>query len=115
MMMKRLRALPVALVVIAWFSQMLIRDGGVGVVNGLVVFIMIWWLTLFIMLPIGIRSQEEEGDVVEGSEPGAPISPMLARKAWWTTIVASIFWLIYFVITESGMLDAWFAGMSHQG
>jgi predicted secreted protein len=105
-------AAPIAIAVITWLSQFMLRDGGVGVVNGLVVFIMIWWLVLFMMLPIGVTSQQEAGDVVSGTEPGAPTRPMLGRKAWWTTSIASIFWLVYFGITESGVLDAWFERMS---
>jgi predicted secreted protein len=113
MMRRILLTAPVAIAIIAWLSQFMLRDGGVGIVNGLVVFIIIWWLVLFMILPIGITSQQESGDIVAGTEPGAPTQPMLAQKAWWTTSIASVFWLIYFAITESGMLDAWFDRMSH--
>jgi predicted secreted protein len=108
---KHLLAAPVAIAIIAWLSQFMLRDGGVGIVNGLVVFIIIWWLVLFMMLPIGVTSQHESGDIVAGTEPGAPTRPMLAQKAWWTTSIASVFWLIYFGITESGLLNAWFLGV----
>ncbi|OLF73045.1 hypothetical protein AWH62_08830 [Maricaulis sp. W15] len=96
--------LPVAIAAILWLKGFFIRDGGVGVINGLVVFLIVWWLFFFMMLPIGVRSQEEAGDVVSGSEPGAPQAPNLARKMWWTTIVTSIAWILYFAITESGVM-----------
>lgn len=112
-MMRYLRILPVVLAIIAWLSQFAIRDGGVGIANGLVVFIIIWWLVLFMMLPIGVRSQEETGDIVKGTERGAPSLPMMKRKAWWTTIAASVLWLVYFVVTESGVLNAWFASFRY--
>jgi len=112
-MMRYLRILPVVLAVGAWLSQFAIRDGGVGIANGLVVFIIIWWLVLFMMLPIGVRSQEECGDIVDGSEPGAPSLPMMKRKAWWATVAASVIWLIYFIVTETGMLNAWFASFRY--
>jgi len=40
--------------------------------SAFVVWLIIWWLTLFIILPIGVRGQAEENDIVEGTEPGAP-------------------------------------------
>ena len=33
---------------------------------GIVLYIMIWWMTLFAVLPIGVRTQGEAGEVVDG-------------------------------------------------
>lgn len=103
-MTRYLTYIPIVIAGALWLSGFFIRDGGVGVVNGLVVFAITWWLVIFIMLPIGVRSQEESGEVVEGSEPGAPVAPMLAKKAGWTTITTSVIWIVYYVITESGVM-----------
>lgn len=54
----------------------------------LAVYLVSWWLTLFAVLPIGIRSQIESGDVVPGTEPGAPASPRIWRAVGMTTIAA---------------------------
>ncbi len=58
--------------------------------GGLALYFVIWWILLFAVLPFGIRSQVESGEVVRGSEPGAPALPALREKAIWTTLVASI-------------------------
>lgn len=58
--------------------------------GGLALYFVIWWILLFAVLPFGIRSQVESGEVVKGSEPGAPVLPGLREKAIWTTIVASV-------------------------
>jgi len=92
------------LAAVLWLSRFIIRDDGVGVVNGLVVFLIVWWLVFFMMLPIGVRSQEEAGDIVAGSEPGAPMAPNLLKKGWWCTIVTSGIWIIYYIINESGLV-----------
>jgi predicted secreted protein len=42
------------------------------------------------VLPFGVRSQAESGEVIQGSEPGAPALPALREKAIWTTLVASV-------------------------
>ena len=104
-MIRLLQFLPITIAGLLWLSRFFLRDGGVGVVNGLVVFLITWWLVVFLMLPIGVRSQHEAGDVTAGSEPGAPVAPMLAKKAWWTTIAASVVWIIYFTIAESGIVE----------
>jgi predicted secreted protein len=67
----------------------------------LAVFFLIWWVTLFAVLPWGIRSQQESGDVVPGTDPGAPLVPNLGRKLIWTTLVTcAVFGVLYVVYTD---------------
>jgi len=54
------------------------------------VFFLIWWVVLFAVLPWGVRSQHEGGEVAPGTDPGAPVVPKLGRKLIWTTVVASV-------------------------
>ena len=58
--------------------------------TGVAIFFLIWWVVLFAVLPWGVRSQEERGDVSPGTDPGAPAIPHLRRKLIWTTIVSVI-------------------------
>lgn len=66
--------------------------------TALAIYFLIWWVTLFAILPWGVRSQAESGEVVAGSEPGAPAIPRLAAKLLWTTIVATIVFAICVLI-----------------
>ncbi|TVR09879.1 MAG: DUF1467 family protein [Salinarimonadaceae bacterium] len=61
---------------------------GLGITGALALYFVVWWTMLFAVLPFGIRSQIEAGEVVAGSEPGAPVRPALRQKAIWTTIVS---------------------------
>jgi predicted secreted protein len=56
----------------------------------LAVFFTIWWVALFAVLPIGVKSQTEAGvvDAPVGSDPGAPAAHNLPKKALWTTLIA---------------------------
>jgi predicted secreted protein len=56
----------------------------------LAVYFIIWWTVLFCILPLNVRSQVEAGEVTEGTEPGAPVAPQLARKAIITSIVSLV-------------------------
>ena len=57
--------------------------------TGIAVYFLIWWLTLFAVLPFGVKSQHE-GETAPGTDPGAPILPRMLNKLFWTTIVAAI-------------------------
>ena len=38
------------------------------------IYFVLWWLTLFLTLPFGVRSQHEDGVGAPGTDPGAPIA-----------------------------------------
>ena len=69
-----------------------------SIVTGLAIYFIIWWMVLFAVLPFGVRSQQESGDVTPGSDPGAPVLPQLARKLVWTTVVAGVVFALGYVI-----------------
>ena len=54
------------------------------------VYFILWWIVLFAVLPWGVRSQADSGDVVPGSDPGAPAIPHLKAKLVWTTLVSAV-------------------------
>ena len=49
--------------------------------TAIAIYFLIWWVVLFAVLPWGVRSQEEAGEVVPGTDPGAPAAP----KVWKQT------------------------------
>lgn len=69
-------------------------------VGFVVVFIIAWWLSFFCVLPIGVQSQyEQDGNIIEGTEEGAPKEPMLKKKALWATGGAVVLTLIaHFIV-----------------
>jgi predicted secreted protein len=58
--------------------------------TSLAIYFIVWWTVLFAVLPWGIRSQAESGEIVPGSDPGAPALPKLGNKVLWTTIISTI-------------------------
>jgi predicted secreted protein len=64
--------------------------------TALAIYFLIWWVTLFAVLPWGVRNQEEAGEITPGTDPGAPAVHVLGRKLMWTTVVASaVFGILY--------------------
>ena len=95
----------VALVLVLWIAQLFLPDDGVGFVTGIVVFLIAWWMVFFTVLPRRIRGQFETGEIVPGSEPGAPSDPQMREKLWLTTLITCGVWLVYFVVFEFGLVS----------
>jgi GTP-binding protein Era len=57
------------------------RADGCPSPRGCAIFFLIWWVVLFAVLPWGVRSQHEGGEVVPGTDPGAPAIPKLRLEA----------------------------------
>lgn len=69
-------------------------------ISALAIYFVIWWTVLFAILPFSLRTQDEERDVVLGTEASAPREPRLMRAALRTTLVscavfAALYWLFY--------------------
>jgi predicted secreted protein len=70
--------------------------------SGIVVYVIIWWVVLFMVLPWGAGAPETPGP---GHATSAPERPRLALKAGVTTAIAAVLWLAcYWVITEDLLL-----------
>lgn len=54
------------------------------------IYFVVWWVVLFAVLPFGIKSQHETGEDADGTDPGAPVVPGMAKKLLWTTIISAI-------------------------
>ena len=55
------------------------------------VYFVIWWITLFITLPFGVKNANESGaSVEEGHDAGAPMFHGLLLKAAVNTVLAAV-------------------------
>ncbi len=76
----------------------------VSFVSALAIYFIIWWIVLFAILPIGVVTQEEAGEVTPGTESSAPGRPQLLKKALLTTLVAGVLFAgIYWLRVHSGL------------
>ena len=71
--------------------------------GSLIVYISIWWIIFFIVLPIGIKSQNIDfKDKLHGNDRGAPQNPKIRKKFLITTLVTSvIFLVIYYLVSQN--------------
>lgn len=68
------------------------------VTTAVAIFFLIWWVVLFAVLPWGIRSQHEGGEMPPGTDPGAPVLPRLGHKLLWTTLVSVVIFAGCYVV-----------------
>jgi predicted secreted protein len=71
------------------------------------VYFIVWWLVLFVVLPWGMRTQEEEGEVVLGTTASAPARPRIVRTVIVTTIVATIVVGLFWLAVDVYGLSVW--------
>ena len=65
-----------------------------------------WWITLFIVLPIGLRTQADENDVIKGTVQSAPARFRPLRVFLMTTVLAAVFYGIWYWATAVMGLNA---------
>ena len=56
-----------------------------SIVSGIVLFAVVWFLVLFIVLPIRLETQGDRGEVLSGTHASAPANLSMKRKALITT------------------------------
>jgi predicted secreted protein len=69
------------------------------------IYFVIWWIVLFLTLPFGVRSQQEDGETVPGSDPGAPVVANMGRKLIWTTVISAVFFAVAWLAYDAGYLN----------
>jgi len=69
------------------------------------IYFVLWWVTLFVTLPFGVRSQHEEGGGARGTDPGAPIASLMGRKLIWTTIISAAIFALAMLAYNAGYLS----------
>jgi predicted secreted protein len=76
-----------------------------GIGSLIAIYFVVWWIVLFAVLPWGVRTQDEDGDVTLGTTHSAPSRPLLIRKAMATTLVAAVVVGAFWVAVEFYGLD----------
>ena len=75
-----------------------------SITSAIVFYMVIWALTFFVINPLWQVSQEEAGHVEPGTPASAPVDAMVARKALWTTLWATVAFIVLFAVIEIPLL-----------
>ncbi len=73
----------------------------IGIVHNVAVFgtfPILWFLAFFCLLPVGLGAEADP-------DSGAPLNPMLARKALIATAIAAVLWAAFYALIALKVLD----------
>ena len=77
-----------------------------GITGSIIVYVLIWWIIFFSVLPVGIQSNKEKfREKIEGVDPGAPNNPKIVRKFLITTIITSIIFIVIYYLVKLDLLN----------
>jgi len=78
----------------------------VGITGSIIVYVLIWWIIFFSVLPVGIQSNKEKfREKIEGIDPGATKNPKIAKKFLITTIITSIIFIVIYYLVKFDLLN----------
>lgn len=73
-----------------------------SLVTGIIAYILIWWLVLFTMLPVGV---ERDPDPQTGNMTGAPKHHNLKKKMMATSVISAFILLVVYVLIRIEIVD----------
>lgn len=68
-------------------------------------YFVIWWTVLFAVLPFGVRTQDEAGEIVPGTPESAPAHMKLLRIVLINTVVAAVVFLFVVSLFYFRLID----------
>jgi predicted secreted protein len=78
----------------------------VGITGSIIVYVLIWWVIFFSVLPLGIQSNKKKfKERIDGMDPGAPINPRIGKKFLITTIITSIIFIVIYYLVKFDLLN----------
>jgi len=89
-----------------------------AITSAIVLFAVIWFMVLFVTLPIRLRTQDDEGEVVPGTQAGAPANFKVKRTMLIVTAITVVLWALIAGVIISGVISVrdldWFGRMGER-
>ena len=71
--------------------------------GSLVIYVIIWWMVFFAILPIDVNRQKTHK--IEGEDPGSPENPKILKKFIYCTGITSIIFIIIYLLVKYDHLN----------
>lgn len=77
------------------------------IANHLVVFLVVWWLVFFMVLPWGVKGHHESEEEFDSGivEPGSPVKANIGKKMLVTTGITFVVWAIFWAVMEFDLIS----------
>tara|TARA_S200000501_G_scaffold16337_1_gene14644 strand:+ start:1832 stop:2077 length:246 start_codon:yes stop_codon:yes gene_type:complete len=74
-----------------------------SITGSLIIFVLIWWIIFFSLLPIDVDRKHKE--MVEGVDKGSPENPKIIKKIIYTTVITLIIFIGIFMLVKYDYLN----------
>ena len=74
-----------------------------GITGSIVVFIIIWWIVFFAILPIDVDRKKIEK--IDGEDPGSPENPKILKKFIYCTGITTILFTVIYLLMKFEYLN----------
>ena len=74
-----------------------------SITGSLIVFVLIWWIIFFSLLPIDVDRKQKE--MVEGVDKGSPENTKIIKKIIYTTVITLIIFIGIFMLVKYDYLN----------
>lgn len=75
-----------------------------NIVSAFAMFAVIWFMVFLVGLPLGRRTQADEGEIVPGTHAGAPTNFRFKPLALWVTLITFVLWGLMTAVVYSGWI-----------
>jgi predicted secreted protein len=90
-----------------------------AITSALVLLAVIWFMVLFVVLPLRLKTQGDVGRIVPGTHASSPDTLNLRGKMLVTTAAALLIWVVACAVIISGIVTVqdidWFNRMGGNG
>ena len=76
-----------------------------GPTSAIVLYAVTWFMVFFVVLPLGLSTQGDEGEIVPGTHAGSPARFPLKRKMIQTTLWGTAIWALISAVILSGVIS----------
>ena len=70
-----------------------------NVLSILAIYFIVWWVVLFAILPIGVKTHDLSEGAVGGTRGSAPERPRMGFKVLVTTAIAAVVTAVFWLLT----------------
>jgi predicted secreted protein len=73
--------------------------------GGIIIYVNLWMVILFMVLPFGIKNQVDSVNYQRGTDPGAPVESKMKKKILITTLITTVIFSLIFVADQLDLFD----------
>ena len=68
-----------------------------------IIYIIIWWIVFFIILPIGVN--RDKSTKINGEDAGSPENPKMLKKFIYCTGITTVIFMIIYLLIKYEILN----------